>query len=215
MPLCNCPVGSALTPWVLPTCIEDFGQIQKFLFQRIYSSGSTKNSFTVGDTDDITTLANLTTRLSAANGTLIIQSPFVEGIDFTPGDIITTGGGDDSLDGIEVVRGNDPSTFNGFLYEIPQSVAKKIKLLACEEIGVYLVNEYGQIGGIADDNESAGVFYPIPIPKRTFNLSDKGFGGKTGRDNNAIRFQFRPNWSDEFYIETPSDYNALDRLATS
>jgi hypothetical protein len=180
MPLCNCPVGSALTSWTLPDCIEDFGQIQKFLFQRVYSSGTTKNSFSVGGVDDADEITNMTTRLSAANGTLILQSPYVEGVSFTPGDIITTGGGDDSRDGVEVVRGTDPSTMEGFFYEIPQSVAKKIKDLACEEIGVYLINEYGQIGGIADDNENATVFYPIPIAQRTFNLADKGFGGQNG-----------------------------------
>ena len=141
--LCTCPAAATITAWVNPTCKERIGQIQRLWFQRVYSTGTTKNKFTIDGVDDATDIANVSTRLTASDGTTIMQSPIIEAVNVPPGGLLTTGGGDDSLNGVEVVLDNEPTTFNGTFFDLPQNVAKIIKQLACEvNLAVYLINQY-------------------------------------------------------------------------
>jgi hypothetical protein len=216
--ICTCPAAATIQAWTNPTCKERIGQVQRLWFQRIYSTGTTKNLFTIGSTDDADVIANVSTRLTATNGTTIMQSPIIENVQVPQAGLLTTGGGDESLNGVEVVLDSEPTTFNGMFYDLPQNIAKLIKLLACEvNLGVFLINQYNQVIGIADNNTSGSEseFYPIPIAKDSFHLSDKILGQRTGRDGNALRFQLYPGWSDNMYIVTPSDFNPLDELPTS
>lgn len=214
--LCFCPPATAISDITLVDCFEDFGQIQKLWFQRIYSTGTTKNSFTIS-TANPNVLASWSPLLAAADGTKVVQSPFLENpTGPTAGGPRTTGGGNASLGGVESVVGAEAATFEGWFYEQPQYVADQLKDYMCERnLGVYLIDQYGRIGGIADDNSSATLFYPIPIAPKTFFVGDKTFGNLEERDGNMIMFQLLPNWSDEFYVVTPTDFNPLDAQATS
>lgn len=215
MSVCTCPPGSAITTAALPSCFEDFGKIEKLLFQRVYSTGTTKNSFTIA-TANPNLLASWTPFLSASDGTKVLQSSQIDDLLITPGDPRTVGGGNASFGGTEQIKGANPSAVEGNMYKMQQGYIEKLKTLKCEvSLGVYLVNEYGQIGGINDDQDSPTLFYPIPIVDGTFFIGDKGFGGFENRDYNMIRWQFAPNWSDKFHIVTASDFNPLDKLATS
>ena len=183
-------------------------------FQRIYSSGTTKNKFTIAS-DDPAELASWTALLSASDGTKVVQTPFTEGVTNTPGEPRLVGGGNDSLGGVQSVKGAIQDLFEGNFYRLPQDVAKEIRAYECESFGVYFINEYNQIGGLADDNSNATEFYPIPIAPRTFFLGQKLFGGYDERDANAFRFEVLPDIMSEFYVVTPTDFSPLDKLATS
>lgn len=214
--LCSCPPAAALTLITLPSCFEQFGQIQKLWFQRIYSSGTTKNSFTIA-TSNPNVIASWSSLFTASDGTKVVQTPFIENPQGpTAGDPRTNGGGNARLGGVDSVTGLNASTFEGTFYNIPQSTADDIEDLMCETaLGVYLINEYGQIGGIADDNSSPTIFYPIPIAKQTLYITDKTFGNLEEDDGNRLGFQLLPRWSREFYVVNPTDFSPLDEQATS
>ena len=98
MSVCTCPVGTALPAVPNSSCPQDFGQIQKIAFQRVFTSGTTKNSFTTAAAIEL--LASWTAKLSANDGTKVVVSPYVEAPASDGGDAITVGGGNDTPGGI-------------------------------------------------------------------------------------------------------------------
>ena len=208
---CKCPAATAITSIPAITCPESFGQIQKVAFQRIYSSGSTKNSFTT--LADIKLLASWTALLSAADSTKIVVSPYIEAPTAEAGAARTFGGGNESLNGIEEIIGREPTPFSAVIRKAPQSVIKAIKELQCESavhnLGVYLFDELGNIGAI-QDGATPTTYYPIPV--QSFFVGDKTLGGLEAPDNNAISWSFKPNWSDDLAIVVPTDFNPLTDL---
>lgn len=208
---CKCPAATAITSIPAITCPESFGQIQKVAFQRIYSSGSTKNSFTT--LADIKLLASWTALLSAADSTKIVVSPYIEAPTAEAGAARTFGGGNESLNGIEEIIGREPTPFSAVIRKAPQSVIKAIKELQCESavhnLGVYLFDELGNIGAIQDETTPT-TYYPIPV--QSFFVGDKTLGGLEAPDSNAISWSFKPNWSDDLAIVVPTDFNPLTDL---
>jgi len=79
----------------------------------------------------------------------------------------------------------------------------------CEEIGVWLIDENGNIGCLVDDQDKPTAYFPIPIGK--FFVGDKKLGGFEEPDSNTIEWSFYPNWSDNFYIikRETLDFNPL------
>lgn len=211
--LCECPAPTELPDIFLSTCLEDFGQIWKFWFRRIYSSGTTKNSHVISSADPAE-VANWSTLLTASDGTKVTVGPLIDNPVSTPGEPRTFGGGNATRGGIEIIKGPGPSTLDVMFNRQQQRTIAHIKKMICEgdNLGVYLINEFGQIGGINNNVDSPTIFYPIPVA--TLFVGDKKFGGFDEIDGNAGRLQFYPNWSDNFHIVTPSDFNALD-LANS
>lgn len=205
---CGCPAGAHLADLSIPDCKESMGQVQKVIFQRIYSAAGTKNTIA-----DPKLKASWTALMSAANGTKCIVSPYIQGPTTEPGAARTWGGGNDSLGGMTIVIGAEPTTFSGNIYQESQSVIKVLKSYMCENIGVYLIDENGRIGCIADDPASPTKYYPIPI--NSFFVGDKNLGGFDAPDGNAISWSFPPNWSDNFVMVTPTDFNPLTDLANA
>lgn len=205
---CGCPAGAHLADLSIPDCKESMGQVQKVIFQRIYSAAGTKN--TVADPKLKTSWTAL---MSASNGTKCIISPYIQGPTTEPGAARTWGGGNDSLGGMTIVIGAEPTTFTGNIYQESQSVIKTLKSYMCENIGVYLIDENGRIGCIADDPADPAAYYPIPI--NSFFVGDKNLGGFDAPDGNAISWSFPPNWSDNFVMVTPTDFNPLTDLANA
>lgn len=208
--ICKCPAAAAL-PNVTPAkCPESFGQIQKVAFQRIYKDDNTKNSFT--DEKPITALASWTTLLTAADGTKVVVSPYIEAPAAEAGEPLTFGGGNETLGGIEEIIGRNPTPFTAVIRKQPQSVIKALKELQCESwadnLGIYLFDENGAIGAIKDATEE-DTYYPIPI--RSLFIGDKTLGGLEAPDSNAIQWQFKPNWSDDLAIVEPQ-FNPLTDL---
>ena len=211
MSICKCPASTALTSIPAVTCSESFGQIQKVAFQRIYSSGTTKNSFT--SATDIKLKASWTALLTAADSTKIVVSPYIQAPTSEAGAARTFGGGNDTLGGVEEIVGREPTTFSAVLRRIPQDVIKALKELQCESwadnLGVYLFDDNGNIEALVDATTPT-TFYPIPI--RALFIGDKTHGGLEEPDSNAISWTFLPNYSDQLKIVAPTDFNPLTDL---
>lgn len=206
---CGCPAGAHLTDLVIAECKESLGQIQKIIIQRKYQSAGLLNKISAADIKTKTAMAGLA---AAADGTKIIVSPYIQNPTTTPGEARKFGGGNQTLGGIEIVIGREPTTFEGTIYQESQQTIKAMKNYSCEEIGVYLIDENGNIGAIADDPANPANFSPIPI--RSFFVGDKNLGGYEEPDSNAISWSFLPNWSDNLVIvkQTELDYNPLTDL---
>jgi hypothetical protein len=208
---CKCPANAALTTIPAQGCVESFGQIQKVAFQRLQSAAGVKNSFTI---EDIPLLANWTSLLSAADGTKIVVSPYIQAPTVEAGAARTFGGGNETLGGVEMVIGREPTTFQGVIRAVRQTIIAAMKELQCEAIadnlGVYLFDENGNIGCLADGQTNISQIYPIPI--RSLFIGDKTFGGLEAPDSNAIQWTFLPNYSDNFWICTPIEWNPLTDL---
>ena len=206
--MCSCPAGAALPAVPNASCPQDFGQVQKIIFQRIFKTAGTKNSFT--QTASIKQLSSWTALFSASDGTKCVITPYVEAPTSDGGDAITFGGGNDTVGGTTKVIGRNPVNMSFVMRQMPQDVIKALKGLQCEdELGVYLVNGDGQILALSSaDNE----YTPIPI--RSLFISDLKLMGLDNPDENALSFSFLPNWSDDAKVVTP-DFNPLTDLINS
>ena len=211
MNLCTCPAAAALTTIPSAGCPESFGQIQKIAFQRLRKADGTKNSFT--STASILLKASWTARMAANDGSKIVLSPYVQAPTNEAGSPRTFGGGNETLGGVEMIIGREPSTFSAVIRSVQQSVIKAMKNLQCEaqadNLGVYLIDENGAVECVKDES-AANTFYPIPI--RSLFVGDKSHGGLEAPDSNAIQFAFLPNYSDNLSIQVPTDFNPLTDL---
>jgi hypothetical protein len=207
--LCNCPAGTALSNIPISECLESFGQVQKVIFQRIYSGAGTKNSF-VAATASPKLKASWTAVLSAANGTKVVPSPYIQAPTIEAGAARTYGGGNETLGGVEIIIGREPTSFTGNILRSAQDTIAALKTFMCENVGVYLVDEFGRIGMLVDNRKTPAKYFPIPI--QGLFVGDKSLGGLEAPDMNAISWKFFPNWSDNLVIVTPTDFNALTDL---
>lgn len=208
MQFCTCPAGSSLTTIPAVSCPETFGQIQKIAFQRLRKADGTANKF--DNSASILLKASWTARMAAADGSKIVISPYVQAPTQEAGGARTFGGGNETLGGVEMVIGREPSSFSAVIRSCPQSVIKAMKALQCEaqadNLGVFLFDENGAIECIKNGNE----FTPIPI--RSLFVGDKAHGGLEAPDSNPISFSFLPNYSDDLSIQMPTNFNPLTDL---
>lgn len=213
MPICKCPAAAALPDVPAITCAESFGQIQKVAFQRLTNDNGAKNSFT--SEAAITLLASWTPKMTAADGTKIVVSPYIQAPTAEAGAARTFGGGNETLGGVEEIIGREPTPFTGVIRKAPQEVIKALKEMQCESwgdnLGIFLFDENGAIGAIKDATTD-GTYYPIPI--RSLFIGDKTLGGLEAPDSNAIQWSFLPNWSDDLAIVAPA-FNPLTDLKTA
>ena len=213
MQLCSCPAATALTTIPAASCSESFGQIQKVAFERLRKADGTVNSFTTGTSTGIDKLAAWTAKMAKTDGEKVVISPYIQAPTQEAGAARTFGGGNETLGGVEIVIGREPSTFTGVMRAVPQNIIKAMKALQCEaqadNLGVFLFDENGNIEAIEDET-TAGTYYPIPI--RALFVGDKAHGGLEAPDNNAIQWTFLPNYSDNLKIVAPSDFNPLTDL---
>ena len=211
MNLCTCPAAAALTEIPSAGCPESFGQIQKIAFQRLRKADGTKNSFT--SQNSILLKASWTALMAASDGTKIVLSPYVQAPTNEAGSPRTFGGGNETLGGVEIIIGREPTTFSAVIRSVQQSIIKAMKDLQCEaqadNLGVYLIDENGAVECVKDES-AANTFYPIPI--RSLFVGDKSHGGLEAPDSNAIQFAFLPNYSDDLSIQVPTDFNPLTDL---
>lgn len=150
--------------------------------------------------------------MSAAAGTKVVVSPYVQAPTSEGGGARTFGGGNETLGGVEVVIGREPTNFSAVIRSVTQSVIKAMKDLQCEAVadnlGVFLFDENGAIECIK--GTTTGDYFPIPI--RSLFIGDKSHGGLEAPDSNAISFSFLPNYSDDLTIVKPTDFNPLTDL---
>lgn len=199
---CGCPEGAHLADLEITNCKEGLGQVQKFVLQRIYKTVGEMNSIA-----DPTKKASWTTLFAAADGTKTIISPYIQGPTTEPGAARTFGGGNQTLGGIEIIIGREPTTFSAVMYQEKQKTIATMKKYMCENVGVYLIDEGGNIAGISEDEGTK--IMPIPIGR--FFVGDKNLGGFEEPDSNNIEWSFFPNWSDKLHIikREALDFNPL------
>lgn len=206
--ICQCPAGASIPALGTPACPENFGQIQKIAFQRLENGERGLNGFT---STTVLAKASWDAAIAAVDSTKIAVSPFVEAPAQEGGDPRTFGGGNDTLGGIEIVIGSNPTTFSCVIRRCPQELIARMKELMCEaaagNLGVYLFSENGQIEAIHSVSEESRVEY-LPIPIRSLFVGDKIHGGFDEPDYNTLQFSFEPNYSDKLAIVTP-DFNPL------
>lgn len=209
--LSECPPAAAISDVPINDCPESLGQIQKVILQRIFSSGTTKNEFAIA-TADPALLASWTPLLAASDGTKVVQTPYIQSPAIEAGAPRTYGGGNETLGGVEIITGREATKAKGNILQVSQDTIEALKKYQTENVGVFLVDEYGRIAGLTDDHASPAVFKPIPI--YAFFVGDKTLGGLEAPDMNAVQWSFYPNWSDKQHIITPTDFNALTDLVT-
>lgn len=171
-----------------------------------------KNKFSaVSGFAEINSLANWQALMTAADSTKIVISPYIYSPTQESGAARSFGGGNDSLNGVEEIIGREPSTFSASLRNVPQSVAKVLKTLQCENVGVYLIDSNGNVEalGIVDENNNEWI---MPIPIKAFFVGDKTHGGIDAPDANVIQWSFVPNYSDTLKIFTIDTFNVLSDL---
>lgn len=206
MSMCSCPAGAALPQIPNASCPQNWGQTQKIIFQRIFKTAGTKNSFT--SSSNIKQLSSWTALFSASDGTKCVITPYVEAPTADGGDAITFGGGNDTVGGTTKVIGRNPVNMSFVMRQMTQDVIKALKGLQCEdELGVYLVNGDGQILALSS---AENTYTPIPI--RSLFISDLKLMGLDNPDENALSFSFLPNWSDDAVVVTP-EFNPLTDLS--
>lgn len=201
---CGCPAGAHIADLDIANCKESMGQLQKVAFQRRYKSNGVLNTVA-----DPTKKATFTPLFSASDGTKMVVSPYIQGPTTEPGAARTFGGGNQTLGGIEIIIGREPTTFTGVIYQESQKTIAQMKQYMCEDVSVWLVDENGNIGCLVDDIDNPTEYKPIPIGK--LFIGDKNLGGFEEPDSNAIEWSFFPNWSDNFYIikRESLDFNPL------
>ena len=218
MQLCSCPAASALTTIPAVTCVESFGQIQKVAFMRLKKADGTVNSFVDGAGTGIDKLAAWTAKMALTDGGKAVISPYIQAPTSEAGEARTFGGGNETLGGVELVIGRNPTAFSGVFRAVPQAIIKVIKELQCEaqadNLGVILFDENGNIeaikGSTVVDTTPTPTYFPIAI--RSLFVSDKTHGGLEAPDSNNISWTFLPNFSDDLAIVAPSDFNPLTDL---
>ena len=214
---CACPANTALTTIPAVGCSESFGQIQKVAFMRLKKADGTVNSFVDGSATGIDKKAAWTAKMALTDGGKAVISPYIQAPTQEGGDARTFGGGNDTLGGVEIVIGRNPSTFNGVMRAVPQSVIKIMKSLQCEaqadNLGVILFDENGSIEAIKKvTSGTPDTVEYMPIPIRSLYIGDKIHGGLEAPDSNAISWSFLPNYSDDLAIVAPTDFNPLTDL---
>jgi hypothetical protein len=208
MQLCTCPAAQSLTTIPAASCPVTFGQIQKIAFQRLRKADGSVNKF--DNTASILLKASWTARMAANDGSKIVISPYVQAPTQEAGGARTFGGGNETLGGVEMIIGREPSTFSAVIRSMDQAIIKAMKTLQCEaqadNLGVFLFDENGAVECIKSGND----FTPIPI--RSLFIGDKAHGGLEAPDSNAISFSFLPNYSDDLSIQVPTNFNPLTDL---
>lgn len=204
-----CPAATSLPTIPAESCAKRFGQTQKIIFQRLYD-GSTRNGIADGSsTGQAGLLASWTALKTATDSTKIAVTPFVENPTPDGGDAKTVGGGNESLNGAERVIGSNPVGMSFKLNNKAQSIIAELKKLMCEalanNLGVYLINENGQIMGRKESNGGTDTWYPMPI--QTLFVSDLMPNGLDADDSNDLSFKFVPGYSDKV------DFITLDASA--
>lgn len=204
---CSCPLAASLTAIPADDCPFEIGQVIKLYFQRVYSSGTTRNSMTIASSNP-NALATWTALTGASDGTKVITTPKIYNPTATAEDIRSWGSDNEVPYGVPVTLGPGVTPFTASLRRIKPAIAAAMKQLMCENnLGVYLVNSAGKIFGEVNDLASPTIFYPIPI--LSFGFNDRSINGRSEPDSHSLSFSFESFWDDKLYEVTPTDFDPV------
>ena len=206
---CNCPLPTHLEDIGAQGCPFNVGQIQRVIITR--ASNSTF-PLTIASADPAV-LATWTPLLTAADDTKVVKTPLVGGNPaIVGGSAITQGGNDNStLNGEVEVTGTESSVFTADFKDLEPAIARAIKLLKCESVKVFFVNDAGDIIGLQNKVNPATIttFDGVTVNGKSFFLSDRNNSGFGQKDVNTLSFNLAPGWDDYLMKVTPTDFNAL------
>jgi hypothetical protein len=188
----------------------NLGQVQKILFTRKYSTGSTLNKFTIA-TGNPNILASWTPLTTASDGTKVSVSPVIANPANEPGGTIEYGSGNEVPGGVPILMGFEPGKFTCRLNHKAASVEEAFKTLVGENLTAYLVTEAGKIYGITDDNTTPTVVYGIDIDQ--YKFSDRILGGRNEPDYHTLEFWLPYGWAEKLFEISPTDFDALTDLS--
>lgn len=188
---------------------ERIGQVQKIIFQRFFSSGSTKNTFIIASANP-NLKATWDVIFAASDSTKAVITPTMFSAAIEAGEAIEAAG---SPLNIPTILGSSPSVYDSFIPNARQDLIEALKSYMKEStpggagaLGVYFINTEGKIFGTADDVVTATTFSPIRI--YSLRVGDKSTGGLEDNDKNQLKFYLPQNWSDKLHPVTPSDFDA-------
>lgn len=208
--VCSCPQAAAITDIPNDDCVDRIGQIQKIIFQRTLS-GTTVNTITVATTNP-NTLSTWTNLEAAADSTRVQFSPKIYNPQFTVGEKIEDGSGNEVVDRIPINVGRDRTTFTFEFVDIDQAIADAIKDYECERnLGVFFINQFKEI--ISKSTDSGTTIQPFPVS--SFFMSDKQIGGSDNADRNFASFSLPPDWSDDINVTTGLTFDPFLELVNT
>ena len=208
---CGCPVGPSLEALADQQCKSSLGQIQKLLFQRRLADNGSLNNILAAS---IVTKAGWDALIAKTDSEKVTVSPEIGNPEVEPGAARTFGGDNQTPGGVQIITGREATTFTAVFYELDQSIIKSLKSYQCEDLVVYFVDEYGNIGCLVNaTNQGVPTSYR-GVPIQSFFVGDKDFGGLSDPDSNAISFSMKPNWSDNLVIirQSDMDFNPVTDL---
>lgn len=189
-----CPVPTYIASIVTSTaCPQNFGQIQRLVFWR---AGNTIGSVATAEIE-----GTWTTRLAATGDTKAVVSPLVSGASIVAGEPRQYGGGNDTIDGIPIIMGGEPSTFEGRMLQYDQATITKMKDLMCEDMEVIFINENGQFGyRLSGTDDVAG------FPVKGFFVSDINVPGYSEPSFNSIKFMIPAVYADNWRVSDSTTF---------
>ena len=204
----GCTTAASLTAIPVPTCAESLAQTQRIIFQRLNAAG-VRNELTIVTVGEEPQLkATWTALKAAADSTKVVSSPIMGAPSTDENGFREFGSGNEVPDGIAIPLATNPTPFTARIYASRQDVIAQLKALAGETLQVFLVDSEGRIAGETDSVTTPTTFRGFKI--RGFKVSDKVLGGFDSPDYNTIGFELLPDWSDRFYMVTPTNFDALN-----
>lgn len=192
-----CPVPTYIESAVTSVtgCAQDVGQIQKMFFWRRDNYATTASA---------ATSTYWSTALTATGDSKVVVSPFCGNVEFEPGEPREFGGGNETKDGIPIVKGSEATMVTGRFYQEDQDIIDTMKDWSCEKLDVFFVNESNQF---VYDDRGGEDFYGFPL--ESLNIKDLKIGGFTDADYNDFSMRLRPDWSDSLEVADATTF-ALD-----
>ena len=189
-----CPVPTYIASIVTSTaCPDNFGQIQKLVFWR---AGNTIGSVGTAEIE-----GTWTTLLAATDDTKAVVSPLVSGATITAGEARQYGGGNDTIDGIPIIMGGEPATFEARTLQYSQATIALLKRLMCEDLEVLFINENGQFAyRLSGTDDVAG------FPIRGLFVSDLNVPGYAEPSFNSIKFMIPSTYMDAWRVSDSTDF---------
>lgn len=209
--LCGCPVPTAIGAITKDSCPFDIGQVRLLLFQR-WKNGSTINKITIATTNP-NVQATWDTLTAAADSTKVISTPNIAEPVTEVGGRREFGGGNATPGGAIVNMGRDKTEFSAKFLHYAVASIEQLMDLECEELAVFLVDEFGKIHGQTDSLSSPTQFWGFRLQGGLF-VGDRHLGGFEEPDHNVLQFGLEPNWSKKLHSVTPVDFTALEYFLT-
>lgn len=203
----TCPLGDAILTIEIDDCPFEFSQVQGLALQRQFDDTGARNSFTFAE---IKVKANWDTKADATDSTRIQYTPLINNPQFTPGDVVTEGSGNEVPDGIARNVGIAPTLFTAEFIDQHSHTARAMKGYKAEKLQIYLFNLNGDIGCAADDDQTPTICYGLPI--RSWNVKPRHIRGFGATDKHDLSFALPGDWDDYFIAVTPTDFDPRQLL---